>query len=84
MKATGEKLELGRAEALTLLQAHQATLAPYVETAADNRDIETASAPAPVKAKKAPVKAKNAPVKAKNAPVKAKNAPAKKATAKKG
>lgn len=58
-KKDGTKVELGRAEALTLIQAGQATLEPYVETAADNRNIETASMPAPAKpTKKAPTKKK--------------------------
>lgn len=57
----GTKLELGRADALTLIQAGQATEQPWVETAADNRNIETAAEPVATKpAKKAPAKKKAA------------------------
>ena len=52
----GTRLELGRADAITLIQSGQATEQPWVETAADNRNIETASEPAPAPAKKAPTK----------------------------
>lgn len=62
----GEKRVLGHAEALTLLQAHQATIDPPAQTrtAADTRSVETAAAPAAPKPKKAPA-AKKAPSKSK-------------------